>query len=121
MSDRAGVSSARHALLTVPRARMALAALVVFSVVVLGPEGLGGPRLALFLGGATLGAVATWRSGRWERWLWSAAGFLMGGTLILVVFRSPFTDRRWGGLTALMALIVLQIASDSRRPVSAGR
>ena len=121
MSDRAGFISGSHRLLSVPRARAALAAVVVFSVVVLWPEGLDGPRLALFLGGATLGAAATVRSGRWERWLWWAAGFLMGGTLILVVFRSPFTDRRWAGLAALVALLVLQIAIGSRRPTRSGR
>lgn len=117
MSDRARVIAGRKQLRTAPSVLMALAALAAFSVIVLWPVGLHGWLLVVFVGGAVLAVLATRRTGRRGRWLWSAAGFCMGGTLMGVVLRSPFTERRWAGLAALVVLMLLEIwQQQSPRP-----
>lgn len=87
---------------------LATVLLLVLSVAALSPDGLSGWWIVYLLSGGALAAVAATVTGRLSRTLWTIAGFVIGGTLMVMVFRQPFDWRHGCGILLLVALLVLQ-------------
>jgi len=88
---------------------------VIVAGLVLWPAGLSGWRIASVGAGALVGAIAARHRLRFRESLWSLSGFLMGGPLIVVVFKHNFGVRQGLGVVLLITLLIFDITKTSPR------
>lgn len=88
---------------------MGLGILVVATAIVLWPIGVW--RVGVLTAGAVSAAFAVTRAERISAWFGYASGFMIGGTLVPVVFRGPFDARQCAGFALLIIWLAVDISA----------